>query len=412
LLPSWPHDKRALLVLLSALVIRSGVLLAGLDRLAADPDGYKALASNLVECGVLGRERTPSAYRPPLYPLLLTACLVAAPHDKTAIALVHLLLGVATVWLTLALARRWGLGRFAWLAGALVACDPILLNQSTLIMTETLATFLAAASLASTSAAAEACGRRRIVWAACAGACLGLAALCRPTFLATLLLVAGGIAWTSSSNWRERMRAPAVVLVAAGLMLLPWAARNWRCFGRPIVTTTHGGYTLLLGNNPDYYDFLRTAPWRTVWSAEQLDRTLSAELGTDEAANDRREYQQAWQAIRRQPAMFAAACVHRVASLWGVLPHDVTAGESWLRRAARYTTAVWYLALFLLAGAAVVRRRAPVLRLPWLWTTLFILSFAAVHLVYWTDMRMRAPLVPALSLLAAAGARAVRGAAP
>jgi hypothetical protein len=34
---------------------------------------------------------------------------------------------------------------------------------------------------------------------------------------------------------------------------------------------------------------------------------------------------------------------------------------------------------------------------------LLAISFTAVHLVYWTDMRMRAPLIPAVALAAAAG---------
>jgi len=32
-----------------------------------------------------------------------------------------------------------------------------------------------------------------------------------------------------------------------------------------------------------------------------------------------------------------------------------------------------------------------------------ILSLTAVHAFYWSDMRMRAPLVPAIALLAASG---------
>jgi hypothetical protein len=56
---------------------------------------------------------------------------------------------------------------------------------------------------------------------------------------------------------------------------------------------------------------------------------------------------------------------------------------------------------------AITTRTTPFARPPWLWATLLIASFATVHLVYWTDMRMRAPLTPALSLLAAIGGRRV-----
>ena len=60
----------------------------------------------------------------------------------------------------------------------------------------------------------------------------------------------------------------AIGLLAAVCGLAPWAIRNQIVVGRPIVSTTHGGYTLLLGNNPSFYDHLRTAPRGTVWSAD------------------------------------------------------------------------------------------------------------------------------------------------
>ena len=37
------------------------------------------------------------------------------------------------------------------------------------------------------------------------------------------------------------------------LVLSPWMIRNLLVFGEPVWTTTHGGYTLALANNPVYY---------------------------------------------------------------------------------------------------------------------------------------------------------------
>ena len=63
-------------------------------------------------------------------------------------AVLHLVVGLATVGLVLVLGRWWGLGnRGATLAALLVACDPILLSQSTQVMTETPAALLATAGL-------------------------------------------------------------------------------------------------------------------------------------------------------------------------------------------------------------------------------------------------------------------------
>jgi 4-amino-4-deoxy-L-arabinose transferase-like glycosyltransferase len=391
-------------IVLLAVAVRGGVLVAQYDRLSADPDGYRALAQNLVEHGVLGRGHRPTAYRPPLYPIVLAACIAAPGDPQTTISVMHFGLGLATVAATVWLGKRWGLGSCSHLAGALVACDPILLNQSTLVMTETLATFLAVASLAVISGAVELAGCRRLAGMALAGVSLALAALCRPTFLLSLVLMALAIVWLLA-DWRQRLQTATAMCLAAGCGLLPWAVRNAHQFGRPIVTTTHGGYTLLLGNNPDYYGFLRTAPWRAVWHADQFDESLSASRSADEVANDQNEYELAWQTIRRQPAMFAYASLFRFCALWGALPHRTTDSESLSRQLARYATGAWYLVVFGFALLAIVRGVARPTAFPWLFATALAASFTVAHLAYWTDMRMRSPLVPAISLFAAAGAR-------
>ncbi|MCE5269254.1 MAG: hypothetical protein LLG00_15360, partial [Planctomycetaceae bacterium] len=118
------------------------------DALTADIDGYRRLAENVVRHGTFGDGEVPTAFRPPLYPLMLTPCVALGDHSRIATGLLHLTLGIGTVAMVLLLSARWGLGRRATvLAGLLVACDPILLRWSTQLMTETLATFLAVAGL-------------------------------------------------------------------------------------------------------------------------------------------------------------------------------------------------------------------------------------------------------------------------
>ncbi|HJT34000.1 MAG TPA: glycosyltransferase family 39 protein [Pirellulales bacterium] len=386
-------------VVVIACLIRGGVMGLRMEQLARDPDGYRALAENLLATGVFGNGLVPTAYRPPLYPLLLAGCLKLAANSTVAIAVLHFVLGVATVVLTMVLARQWRLDSFGPLAGILVACDPILLNQSTLVMTETLAAFLSVAALSLVTAAA---GLRSGRIAALAGGVVGLAALCRPTFLLWLVALIVGLAW-SADVWRLRFRLGGATLLGAAITLLPWAARNQAQFGRPIVATTHGGHTLLLGNNPDYYQHLASGPWGAVWHADHLDDELRATRAREELVNDRREYALAWQTIRDQPGMFLYACLTRVGRFWGVLPHEVAARDA--GRVPRLGVAAWYLLVLGLALVAIIGREISLVRPPWLWGWLLAASFTAAHLLYWSDLRMRAPLVPFVSLLAACGVR-------
>ncbi len=490
-----------LAVLFFALLIRGGALLATPGALRADPDGYRRLAENLVAHGTFSMDEAPTAYRPPLYSLLLAGCVALGDHARAAIGVLHVVLGVATVALVWMLACWWlpffspegsrcyptlphcnGGDRAgatkplkpkftnlaAALAALLVAVDPILLTQSAQVMTETLAAFLATAGLAALTWT----GRRPTTCRAMlAGATLALGVLCRPTLL--LWTIAAGallypLPWatrTSEIDGRQltaggrivdKFRLPAVFLFGALIVLSPWVVRNQLQFGRPIVTTTHGGYTLLLANNPEFYQWLGTGAWGSVWRADRFNAAWNQRKPHDELQADRRAYSEAWQTIRQAPAMSVFACLVRWGRFCSPLPHQVVAHETPPRRLSRYAVALWYVMEFLLAavgcwriishlllgeGAGVraaeqgeertgerggesddsavhpssltfnLSPTALTLSLSqrerglngWLWGLLLVVCLLAAHTVYWTDMRMRAPAMPVIALAAAAG---------
>ncbi len=420
---TYGTPKRVLATfLLLSLLARGGMLLAP-QALRADPDHYRAVAENLVSRGTFAKEELPTAYRPPLYPVVLTACVACGAWSRTATAVLHLGLGLGTVWLTYWLGRRWGLGRFAFLAGALVACDPILLAQSALVMTETLAAFLAAASLAALTWFSE---RPSVGRAAAAGGCIALAALCRPTFLPFLGVAAIAVPWLAAT-WPQTLRLCAAFVAAAAVVLAPWAIRNQLQLGRPIIATTHGGYNLLLGNNPHFYEYLRSGEWGTPWWSDQLDKEWFAEIPhatpADEIVADRMAYARAKENIRREPGMFLYSCLVRAGRLWSLLPHQRSPEEGTLTRWARYAVGAWYLLVLSLAlagllhlGRLILRQRGPgggnsirgARRTSWTWGILLAACFTAVHTLYWTDLRMRGPLMPAVALAACLGAAWVR----
>ncbi len=124
--------------------------------------------------------------------------------------------------------------------------------------------------------------------------------------------------------------------------------------------------------------------------------------GENEIEIDRDLYAEAFKTIRAQPGMFLVACVYRLSRLWGVCPLATDSQESIGHRWLRYGVALFYLLEFALAGwgAWLVGRNW--LKTPWLWGLLLVLSFTAVHTVYWTDMRMRAPFIGVIALAAGA----------
>lgn len=399
-------------VLLTTLLIRGGALWALRGNLASDPDGYRQIAEGLRQTGTFTRmlpenaedasgEAVPTAFRPVLYPLILASAAVDGQVNRAAVAVLHLLFGLATVALVYDLGWRLQLGTWSALAALIVACDPILLNQAALVMTETLATLLAVLTLWLLTRCAP---PARWCDLALVGASLGLATLCRPTFLPWLgLVVIGVYCW--QGNVRQRLARSIVVTVAALLVLAPWAIRNQVYFGKPIVTTTHGGYTLWLANNDAFYDYL-LADTSVAWGVAEDDAN-EVVSGADELAADRAFQLAAREVIARRPGMFVYSGLVRVGYIWSPLPQKVQASESTYRVLARYVVALWYVSVYGLALVGTWQLRGQLLRAPWVWGIALCIAVTAIHTVYWSNLRMRAPLIPVVALLAAAGASAL-----
>lgn len=422
-------DRRWLVAwFLLALLIRGAAVGALAGMLPKDNDGYARLAVNLVEHGVYGFQRDgtlqPTAFRPPLYPLLLTTTVGDGVVIVSRVAILHVLLGAATVACVWQAARWMGLGGMSHAAALIVAVDPILLIQSAQLMTETLATLLAAAALLTLMFAARA--GLRWPWAL-AGLTLGLACLCRPTFLLSAGLI--GL-FTLGGGVRDRrsLQALGLLLAAAAAPVVCWTARNAIVMGRPIVATTHGGYTMLLGNNADYYAHLRIRKDIGVWRADQLDARLAVRRETEQLSElqyDQLTADEAMRTINADPRGFVRAASHRIARLFGVLPRRTDDQESDRRRWARYAVAGWYVLVLGLAALGLVlnsfrgppfqddvnpadaaevegaHAAASAANWAWLWMLAFVISFVLLHVVYWCDMRMRAPLTPFIALAAA-----------
>ena len=400
-------DRKLLAVLLLGLLVRGAVLWQYRDTLTRDDDNYGEIATNLRQQSIfgLGQEAaTPTAFRPPLYPLLLAGTMLTERVTPLQVGALHLLLGFFTILLVYQLARQYRLPRAAPLAALLVAIDPILLYQSTRIMTETLATLLAVATLYCLSRLNQ---QRRWTTALISGCVLGLSILCRPTFLIWLILCLVALV-ALEPKWRQRWQLGGALLAGAVLVVTPWTIRNMVQFNRPIALTTHGGYTLLLGNNPVFYQHLQQQPWGSVWQSNEVDRFKQEPANTrstTEYERDRFAYRVARHQISQQPGMFLLASLVKVGRLWSPLPHQIDPAESNRGRWLRYLIASWYAASYLLALVGLYRLRGQILRRPWLWGLLLVITLTAVHTLFWSNIRMRAPLVPWIALLVAAGCR-------
>jgi hypothetical protein len=390
--------------------LRLGVILLWPEKLLEDTDAYLAYAVAWADTGTFGYEGQPTAFRPPVYPWLLS--LFGLP-TAAWVATINVLAGAGTivvVWLT---ARRLERSTFASAAAAsLIAIDPLLAQYAGQAMTESLCTFESALLLLLITNAGlvvngiETADRRgkSIGFAIAVGVVSGVSILTRPTYLAfcVLLLLATLVA-NGLSGRRAVITILGWVALGAAVPIGAWGVRNQLLLGTPIITTTHGGYTLLLGNNDSYYrevvgQSLSTEwPGVEVWSAS-LNRSLEERGIEGEVERDRALRDEAVQTIRRQPALFARACLLRFLNFWAIIPGREARTKlpmAFIVAIGFFYIAWWLLSLWGLVAA--IRRRCIVL-VP---SICLIVAFASVHTIYWSNARMRAPVLPALALLAA-----------
>ena len=381
----WAIVILALLVRCACMVRTSG----GFD----DPDNYLPLARSLAAGQGFVQHGKPTAYRPPLYPLMLAPLVAIAEKGSFfAIACLHLALGAATVWLTARAARGSGLSENrALFAALIVACDPVLVWQCRSVMTETPTAFLLVLGFAGLCRP----GSSGPVFG---GAAFGLAALCRPSVLPGTLLAVAAAAFFRPGSLRTRFVRAALLGGSVLVVLSPWLVRNLVQFGEPIWATTHGGYTLALANNPVYYREVVHGPPGRVWTGHDQwlwwDSVNRETAGMSEPAADRFLRNQVLRLAREQPLDFARATLARLAHFWAVVPESAVYPAP-----ARWATLIWTVPLFFALVLGLCERSV------WTWprvaAPLAILGLSIVHAFYWTDLRMRAPIVPAIALVAA-----------
>ena len=425
-----------LCILALAAAVRIAAVTVYADRLDEDPDGYRGIAARMTagEGYSVPSTGAPTAYRPPLYPILLRFLMATGTEDRT-IGVVHVVFGTLTVWLAIVCSRQIGCGSAAWLAGLFVALDPLLIVYSTQVMSETTAAFsvtLLLVTLCSLNAPSTVTQtaiddelsprrgwwlpqfvRRRVFRATCAGIVFGLCVLCRPSLWAAagacipLALIRHWRPNDVSFTNRQVIRDLIPFATGTAVTVMPWIVRNWLVFGQLIVATTHGGYTLLLANNPVFYEEVVSAPFGTVWKGESLARwqhSIDQQMARDgirgdETRRDRWMYRRAFETIANSPSLFVRSCVHRFVRFWNVIPMGAARSQQPTILVA--ASAAFYCVV--VAGVVLFVLRRPGDRHHAQFLIVAIASLSLVHTVFWCNARMRAPVIPVIAVIAARG---------
>jgi hypothetical protein len=209
----------------------------------------------------------PTAFRPPLFPLLLGGLFFVFGASIGLAQLTNLVLGLVAVGLAMVLARELGCGRVGRLAAGLaVALCPPLIYNDVAILTESLSIVLLLGTLILL-------GRQRWVLG---GIGAGLLVLSRTSAQFILVVVVLWLLW--QVGWRRALQVGAIAVV----VIAPWSIRNAVQVGTASLSTSNGFNLAAMYGPPaiehrlfidpvydDYYDDLRLTQFdEAKWDAE------------------------------------------------------------------------------------------------------------------------------------------------
>jgi hypothetical protein len=375
---SWKDFSRLIFWILATLgvIARLAIVILPGNRLTApwsgvgDVQQYVALASNLLAGDGFSYAHVPTAFRPPLYPLLLAGFMWLSPaHWPAILRAVQLVVSLVTAWISSRLAARWfgpAGGRIALVAALLL---PTQLYFTGEILTECTASLLGILFLAYVDEALQFDKPRS--WMLL-GLIAGLAALDRFNAAALPLIAAAfALGWLvvpagegrPTANNSSRWRNLALLVAPCAIVLTPWLAYTAISFHGHALYSTHAGFGAVEG-------VLSPTGRAQEGESEKLIAALGWTNATVETNTPQRPELRDELALNRQAAQVALQLWRHVG--WQVVPiMTEKLGAFWLstdqmlhlsmfstrNRILRRTGVVAYWVVLLLAIAGWLRLR-------------------------------------------------------
>ncbi|MGH9014584.1 MAG: ArnT family glycosyltransferase [Acidimicrobiia bacterium] len=319
----------------------------------------------------------PTAFRPPLYPVLLGSLLVVTPGEGVlAGQLMNVVLGTFVVVLAAMVGCRIAGPRAGMVAGLAAAVYPPLLANDAVLLAESLSLVLLLAVVLLLL-------ERR---AGLAGLASGLLILTRPSAQAFALVVAVWLVW--KLGWRQ---AAQYGLVAAAIVV-PWLVRNSLLVGSPMLVTSNG-FNLAAKYSPEAQDpphYFADSAFDPRFDPLRFRRSNEAEL-------DRALLDYAVESVREKPAVVKDVLIRNASAFFELRPWLNKGAERNDGRNVTFRTltlpAFYVVTAAGIFGLVLYRRRAGAQLL--LITAVY---FTLVSIVTVAPPRVRAPIDVALCI--------------
>ena len=279
------RPKHLNLYLIGLLLLAVAFRLYGVLSHPAVPSGdapdYHRLATGLVEGrGYVNAAGTPTAWRPPGYPVFLAGIYKIVGNSVLRATIVQAILGGLTVLVLMALGAMILGWRRALIAGAIAAVYPAFIWLPRLLMSENLSLFLLLLSLVAVTLYLR---TSQVAWMIVFGVLCALNSLVRGANLFLPVAVALGLLIVQRRNRKQIVASLLAMTIAFIVMLLPWTIRNYRIFRHAIPIATQDGLALYSSYWPPQQNGKRI--WGTLPGIEDPAILAAAQTGDEVSAS-------------------------------------------------------------------------------------------------------------------------------
>ncbi|MFV0388121.1 MAG: glycosyltransferase family 39 protein [Pyrinomonadaceae bacterium] len=390
---------RIILITFLALLLRVVYLLYKGPSLYSDSEEYLSLGNSLLRYWTLGFESLPyhsTAFRPPGYSFLIAPFLFFE-HAPWLISLAQALIGALTVYFTFLLAKKYFGVRVATLASILLAFEPLSVHFTSIVMSETIFTFLVVSGVYSLVS------NKPIV----SGLLFGSATLTRPVMLPVVVAFLLIAVFSKSKSVRRSLFLSSAISV---LLVSVWTIRNAVLLREFIpVSSTGYGYNLLCGTID--VPMIQDEGWAAVAAdpaiKERRERLIE---GWTESQTDKALAKIAVRRILDNPSNWLRIRTKQYTRLYiDSAPYILGKNNITFRQALDNGNLYFlgyklllvsriFVALFLsLFAIFFLRRRLRELSI----FLAFPVILALMHIPLWTEVRYILPIIPFLCILSA-----------
>jgi 4-amino-4-deoxy-L-arabinose transferase-like glycosyltransferase len=375
-----------------------------------DEQHYQTLALNLSRgYGFAWEPGKLTSLRPPLYPAFVAfVWTLTGTESVLYVRGLQIFLSLMNVFLLYRLGELLFDRRVALLAAAVMCFYPSLVAFNFFVLTEVFFTFL----LTLMALGYVTLLRTQKVWVAWStGGVLGLAALTRSVLWPFPVVLCPLVFFTVPGSRRWRLWMSAALFLGYALVVAPWAVRNTKLQRVFTVIDTMGGITFRMGNY-EYTDLNRAWDPATLRGEKSIFQGLQFERPEvrllTEGQKEKLALKKTLTYMLEHPGLTLKRAAIKFASFWG-LERTVIAGwryglqqpPRWFAVLGTFFIPFAYVVVILLACLGVFLS-PPVDRRVHLFFLLLLGFITGIHTMTFGHERYHLPLIPFLSLYAAA----------